>query len=120
MSWLVDWNSKEVFFHIANAFEGDYTWFSLGFSKRGEFERSDLCIFQWQNDLFNAVVVCVKEFNITILLHSLILRVTLRMPIAVMMVTVFTLMNNKTASYFAWMTIQWRLRRSSTHAIHTT
>uniref|UniRef100_A0A336KLX3 CSON010608 protein n=1 Tax=Culicoides sonorensis TaxID=179676 RepID=A0A336KLX3_CULSO len=56
MSWLVDWNSKEVFFHISNAFEGDYTWFSLGFSKRGEFERSDLCIFQWQNDLFNAVV----------------------------------------------------------------
>lgn len=61
MSWLVDWNSKEVFFHIANAFEGDYTWFSLGFSKRGEFERSDLCIFQWQNDLFNAVVVCVGK-----------------------------------------------------------
>lgn len=55
MTWLVDWTAKEVFFHIANALEENYTWFSLGFSRRGRFERSDLCIFQWQNEIFYTV-----------------------------------------------------------------
>lgn len=56
MSWLVDWYNKEVLFHIANALEDNYSWFSLGFSARGAFERSDLCIFQWQNEIFNTAM----------------------------------------------------------------
>lgn len=56
LSWLVDWSSQEVLFHIANAFEDDYNWFSFGFSKRGEFERSDLCIFEWQDDFFHTAI----------------------------------------------------------------
>lgn len=56
MSWMIDWANEEVLFHIANAFEDDITWFSLGFSMRGAFERSDVCIFQWQNEIFNSVI----------------------------------------------------------------
>lgn len=56
LSWLVDWSNREVLFHIANAFEDDYRWFSLGFSKRGEYERSDVCIFQWQDDFFHTAI----------------------------------------------------------------
>lgn len=56
LSWLVDWYSKEVLFHIANAFEDNYEWFTLGFSSRGGLERSDLCIFQWQNEILNTVM----------------------------------------------------------------
>lgn len=53
----MDWYSEEVLFHIANAFDSEYSWFSLGFSARGGgTERNDLCIFQWQNEVLNRIM----------------------------------------------------------------
>ncbi|XP_059613065.1 tyramine beta-hydroxylase [Phlebotomus argentipes] len=53
MSWLIDWQGEEVFFHVRNAFRGDDNWFYLGFSKRGDLGEADLCVFQLKNSLFN-------------------------------------------------------------------
>ena len=56
MSWVIDWYNKEVLFHVKNTFQNKYKWFALGFSKRGEFERSDLCIFQNKNGIYEVVI----------------------------------------------------------------
>ena len=56
----VDWSSEEVMFSIKNGIVGEYKWFMLGFSRRGEFPRTDLCIFQQENDLMDIVVVGLK------------------------------------------------------------
>jgi dopamine beta-monooxygenase len=66
MNWLIDWNNKEVLFYIENAFENDYKWFSLGFSSRGNFEKSDLCFFLKEDNLFNVVLVRPKKGRIAI------------------------------------------------------
>ena len=56
LSWVVDWNKKEVLFNVDNAFNG-HKWFSFGFSKRGTTKQSDLCYFIRENDILNVAVV---------------------------------------------------------------
>lgn len=55
LSWLIDWPRKEVMFNVDNAFTPKHEQFSFGFSKRGEKENSDWCIFR--SDTFNVAVV---------------------------------------------------------------
>lgn len=57
LSWLIDWNKKEVMFNVDNAFSAKNKWFSFGFSKRGAIEHSDLCFFTKENDIFDIAVV---------------------------------------------------------------
>lgn len=57
LSWLIDWNKKEVMFNVDNAFSAKNKWFSFGFSKRGDIEHSDLCFFTKENDIFDIAVV---------------------------------------------------------------
>lgn len=57
LSWLVDWNKKEVMFNVDNAFSAKNKWFSFGFSKRGDMEHSDICFFTKENDIFDVAVV---------------------------------------------------------------
>ncbi|CAO1392504.1 unnamed protein product [Diamesa serratosioi] len=50
LTWMVDWADKEVFFQLKNAINEKYNWFAVGFSRRGDFPRTDFCIFQKQHD----------------------------------------------------------------------
>ncbi|XP_037025941.1 tyramine beta-hydroxylase [Bradysia coprophila] len=56
LSWLIDWNKQEVMFNVDNAFSAKNKWFSFGFSKRGDMEQSDLCLFTKENDIFDVAV----------------------------------------------------------------
>ncbi|KAJ6638977.1 Tyramine beta-hydroxylase [Pseudolycoriella hygida] len=56
LSWLIDWNKKEVMFNVDNAFSAKNKWFSFGFSKRGDIELSDVCFFSKENDIFDVAV----------------------------------------------------------------
>lgn len=49
-----------MMFSIKNGISSHYSWFMMGFSRRGEFPRTDLCIFQQENDLMDIVVVGLK------------------------------------------------------------
>lgn len=57
LSWLVDWNKNEIMFNVDNAFQQNDKWFAFGFSKRGNYEQSDICFFMKENSLFNTAVV---------------------------------------------------------------
>jgi hypothetical protein len=61
LNWLIDWNNREVLFYVQNAFDTGNKWFSLGFSSRGNFEKSDFCFFLRENDLYNVVLVSVAN-----------------------------------------------------------
>lgn len=50
LTWVVDWNKKEVLFNVDNAFNDDSKWFSFGFSKRGDLVDSDICFFYRQTN----------------------------------------------------------------------
>ncbi|XP_055389701.1 tyramine beta-hydroxylase [Condylostylus longicornis] len=52
---MIDWYNQEVLFHIQNAFNQQYKWFYLGFSKRGDVSESDICFFENHNGFFNVV-----------------------------------------------------------------
>ncbi len=56
MSWMVDWRDKDVLFQVKNALTPNYKWFAFGFSRRGEFPRTDFCIYQQENDLVDTIV----------------------------------------------------------------
>ncbi len=62
LSWLIDWNKKEVMFNVDNAFSAKNKWFSFGFSKRGDMEQSDICFFTKENDIFDVAVVSWTVF----------------------------------------------------------
>lgn len=66
LSWLIDWNKKEVMFNVDNAFSAKNKWFSFGFSKRGEIEHSDICFFTKENDIFDIALVSNKLSNFKI------------------------------------------------------
>lgn len=57
LSWLIDWKGEEVLFNVQNVFTEDYKWFYFGFSKRGDFEESDLCFFQINSGVFGVATV---------------------------------------------------------------
>lgn len=53
LTWLVDWSERNVFFHVKNGLIKHYRWFAIGFSRRGEFPRTDFCFFQRNNEKTN-------------------------------------------------------------------
>lgn len=36
-TWMVDWPERNVFFQVKNGINDRYSWFAVGFSRRGEF-----------------------------------------------------------------------------------
>ncbi|KAG5682712.1 hypothetical protein PVAND_012046 [Polypedilum vanderplanki] len=46
LTWMVDWPEKNVFFQVKNGINDKFSWFAVGFSRRGDFARTDFCIFQ--------------------------------------------------------------------------
>lgn len=57
LTWVVDWNKKEVLFNVDEAFTSDSKWFAFGFSKRGELPSSDVCFFiKDENQEMGAIV----------------------------------------------------------------
>lgn len=61
LTWMVDWPEKNVFFQIKNGINEKYSWFALGFSRRGEFPLTDFCIFQRENDRIDTNIVSYKS-----------------------------------------------------------
>jgi dopamine beta-monooxygenase len=59
LTWMVDWPERNVFFHVKNGLNKKYRWFALGFSRRGEFPKTDFCFFQrsTNNDKINIHIV---------------------------------------------------------------
>lgn len=61
LTWVVDWNKREVLFNVDEAFTADSKWFSFGFSKRGALSGSDICFFvreqSDQDDIFQSAIV---------------------------------------------------------------
>lgn len=37
LTWMVDWPERNVFFQVKNGITDRYSWFAVGFSRRGEF-----------------------------------------------------------------------------------
>jgi hypothetical protein len=37
LTWMVDWPERNVFFQVKNGINDRYSWFAIGFSRRGEF-----------------------------------------------------------------------------------
>lgn len=56
LTWLVDWSEENVFFHIKNGITRDHQWFAVGFSRRGDFPRTDFCFFQRVHGKINVIV----------------------------------------------------------------
>jgi hypothetical protein len=46
LHYQVEWEDEIVRFEVENATDAFNSWFALGFSRRGEFERSDFCFIQ--------------------------------------------------------------------------
>jgi hypothetical protein len=63
LTWMVDWPEKNVFFQVKNGINERYTWFAIGFSRRGEFPRTDFCIFQRENEKIDINIVSHKSFS---------------------------------------------------------
>lgn len=59
LSWMVDWKDRDVLFQVKNAVSPDYKWFAFGFSRRGEFPRTDFCIYQEENDVMDTIVASI-------------------------------------------------------------
>ena len=36
LTWMVDWPEKNVFFQLKNGINERFTWFAIGFSRRGD------------------------------------------------------------------------------------
>lgn len=36
-TWMVDWPERNVFFQVKNGINDRYSWFAIGFSRRGDF-----------------------------------------------------------------------------------
>lgn len=70
-TWMVDWADREVFFQVKNGINEKYNWFAVGFSRRGDFPRTDFCIFQkaYENDL-NDIINVVSFFYILYFYYS--------------------------------------------------
>lgn len=61
LTWMVDWPEKNVFFQVKNGINEKYSWFAIGFSRRGEFPRTDFCIFQRETDRIDINIVSHKS-----------------------------------------------------------
>lgn len=66
LTWMVDWPEKNVFFQVKNGVNDRYSWFAIGFSRRGDFPRTDFCFFQRDNERVNINIVSDKS----LLTHS--------------------------------------------------
>ena len=62
LTWMVDWPEKNVFFQVKNGINEQYSWFAIGFSRRGEFSRTDFCIFQREKEKIDVNIVSHKSF----------------------------------------------------------
>lgn len=64
LSWLIDWTKEEVLFNVDHAFDENDKWFSFGFSKRGDFEQSDICFFfkNDENSVVKFILFYIDEF----------------------------------------------------------
>jgi hypothetical protein len=61
LTWMVDWPENNVFFQVKNGINERYSWFAIGFSRRGEFPRTDFCIFQRENEKIDINIVSHKS-----------------------------------------------------------
>lgn len=61
LTWMVDWPERNVFFQVKNGINERYRWFALGFSRRGDFPRTDFCIFQRENGKIDVNAVSHKS-----------------------------------------------------------
>lgn len=61
LTWMVDWPEKNVFFQVKNGINEKFSWFAIGFSRRGEFPRTDFCIFQRENGRIDINIVSHKS-----------------------------------------------------------
>jgi hypothetical protein len=61
LTWMVDWPERNVFFQVKNGINEKYSWFFIGFSRRGSFERTDFCIFQRRNEKIDEHIVSHKS-----------------------------------------------------------
>lgn len=64
LTWMVDWPEKNVFFQVKNGINDRFTWFAIGFSRRGEFPRTDFCIFQKEDEKIDINIVSNKSFTL--------------------------------------------------------
>lgn len=72
LTWMVDWPEKNVFFQVKNGINERYSWFAVGFSRRGEFPRTDFCIFQRENEKIDINIVSHKSSSSAAEPHSLV------------------------------------------------
>ena len=61
LTWMVDWPEENVFFQVKNGINERFTWFAIGFSRRGEFPRTDFCIFQKESGKIDINIVSDKS-----------------------------------------------------------
>lgn len=61
LTWMVDWPERNVFFQVKNGISEKYSWFAVGFSRRGELARTDFCIFQRENEKIDVNIVSRKS-----------------------------------------------------------
>lgn len=68
LTWMVDWADREVFFQVKNGINVKYNWFAVGFSRRGDFPRTDFCIFQKSHEHDLIDIINVVSFHSLFLL----------------------------------------------------
>jgi hypothetical protein len=61
LTWMVDWPEENVFFQVKNGINERFTWFAIGFSRRGELPRTDFCIFQKEKGKIDINIVSHKS-----------------------------------------------------------
>lgn len=62
--WKIDWDKEIVSFQLLNGIKDTYRWFAIGFSRRGEFPRTDFCILHAEPDQkFEVFVSCEMVTN---------------------------------------------------------
>jgi hypothetical protein len=61
LTWMTDFPEQNVFFQVKNGINERYKWFAIGFSRRGEFPRTDFCIFQRENEKIDINIVSHKS-----------------------------------------------------------
>lgn len=84
LTWMVDWPEKNIFFQVKNGINEKYSWFAIGFSRRGEFPRTDFCIFQSENGKIDINIVSHKSDCANIRPHLLPQVDVIRLNIRVM------------------------------------
>lgn len=70
LTWMVDWPEENVFFQIKNGINEKYSWFAIGFSRRGDFPLTDFCIFQRENDESERIDTNIVSYKSSFLLTS--------------------------------------------------